>query len=514
MRLYGKCTAMVDWLKSDPHEVEWIVNNLYDRMGFKSILTSLSKDGGVDVFANHFDQETRSYLKCIIQVKRWKNPLGVKAVRELLGVKDDQKADKAIMVSISGYAKTAKEFANRHSMELIDKDVFEEMLGNAQLLRVDGSLVSPSDPNLPPNRRKSIHQLLLESRPEGLSREEIIERIFSPRFRITVKKEVLNQDIDELSRRGEIIEDEEKYYLRISDDEISRISQSLSSEIENLAQIFTEKDIHDFLNSKYKLPLPTISRLVPVREIIEQLVMAGKINKIVDGVFVSPRTLTRVRKFHWTRESLQKNILTLMHIPSEILEDSIEEVRTKMGFPMGGITKFFSRNPLERMPFMLIGIHFCKEQQAGFIQGTLLMPLFVNPAQALTKKELNSVRLRIQKTSAVNKGRPNAPQEEKGKSVVHVIAGAGIKVAGLKLFEEKAKQIYQYGSTLINLVEDFHLDDEFVLACAGSEICILAIYNFQRKEKFKVCLDKLLDKAEILQKFLIKAYEQCPPFIA
>jgi len=80
--------------------------------------------------------------------------------RELLGVKEDQKADRAVIVSVSGYTKPAKEFATRHEIQLINKAKFEELLEKVNLLKIDGSLTSAFDPNLPLNRKKFIRQLL------------------------------------------------------------------------------------------------------------------------------------------------------------------------------------------------------------------------------------------------------------------------------------------------------------------------------------------------------------------
>lgn len=502
-----KDEILVDWAKIDPHKVEWIVNNLYDKMGFRSILTSLSKDGGVDVIANYFSQEIQTYLKYVIQVKRWKKPVGVGIVRELLGVKEDQKADKAVMVSISGYARTSIDFASRHDIHLVDKDAFEEMLMKAQLLLVDGSLVSPSGPNLTLNRKKSIHKLLSESKPKGLLREEIIAGIASPRFRITVKKEVLDQDIDDLSKNGEIIEEEGKYYPTLSEDEISIISKNLSSDIASIRQVFTERDIYKLLEEKYKLPSPTAIRLIPLKDILEQLVQKGRINQIVEGVFISPSTLAKIKEFDWTRVTLRKNILDLIELQEDALEKCIEEVRTERGLPLGDQTQFFNRNLFEKMPFMIIALHFCEDRKAGCISGMLFLPLFMDPIRAMTERELQNAR--IKKETKKGRELKHVAKSENVDHAIHVSLGIGMET--IKVFEEKAKQICLYGSRLIDLMKEFHMDKEFTLGCTGSEIGILALYNFKTKEKFGDCLNRLLDKAEILQKFLAKMYEKCPP---
>ncbi len=88
-------------------------------IGVQLYLTAMSKDGGVDVSAYYFDQKTSTTLKYVIQVKRWKQAIGVHSVRDIQGAKTDNKADKAVIVSVSGFTKTAIEFAARNDVQLI-----------------------------------------------------------------------------------------------------------------------------------------------------------------------------------------------------------------------------------------------------------------------------------------------------------------------------------------------------------------------------------------------------------
>jgi hypothetical protein len=328
-----------------------------------------------------------------------------------------------------------------------------------------------------------------------------------------VKKEVLDQDIDDLSRSGEIIEEKEKYYPILSEDEISIVSNNLSSDIRSIRQVFTEKDVWNLLEQKYKLPSPTAVRLIPFKDIIKQLVQMGKINEIVEGVFISPNTLAKMKEFDWTRESLRKNILGLIKLKEDALEKSVEEVRIEKGLPLGGETGFFNRNLFEKMPFMVIGLHFCKDREAGYIVGKLFVPLFVDPINAMTKIELQDAKIE-KKDTAKRRGLKLERKSENSKHRAHIVAGLGISIETIRVFEEKAKQICLYGSGLIDLMKDFHIDKEFELGCVGKEIAIFAMCDFKREEKFGDCLNRLLDKAEILQKFLTKMYEKCPPPLA
>ncbi|MCC6261914.1 MAG: restriction endonuclease [Anaerolineales bacterium] len=101
-----------------PFEFENLVNNLFDRIGFDSKSTQASRDGGVDVVA--FDPRPILGGKVVIQAKRYKNVVGVSAVRDLYGTMINEGANKGILVATSHYGKDAYEFAKDKPIELID----------------------------------------------------------------------------------------------------------------------------------------------------------------------------------------------------------------------------------------------------------------------------------------------------------------------------------------------------------------------------------------------------------
>jgi restriction system protein len=101
-----------------PSEFENLVSNLFGKMGLETKLTRASKDGGVDAVA--FD--TRPILggKVVIQAKRYKNTVGVSAVRDLYGTMLNEGASKGIIVATSSYGPDAYEFSKDKPLELID----------------------------------------------------------------------------------------------------------------------------------------------------------------------------------------------------------------------------------------------------------------------------------------------------------------------------------------------------------------------------------------------------------
>ena len=105
-------------MELDPFQFENLVSNLFSKMGLETKQTRSSQDGGVDAIA--FD--TRPILggKIVIQAKRYKNTVGVSAVRDLYGTMLNEGATKGILVTTSSYGPHAFEFSKDKPMELID----------------------------------------------------------------------------------------------------------------------------------------------------------------------------------------------------------------------------------------------------------------------------------------------------------------------------------------------------------------------------------------------------------
>lgn len=99
-------------------EFESLVQNLFTSMGLEARQTRPSRDGGVDCIAYN----TQPILggKVVIQAKRYKNTVGVSAVRDLYGTLQNEGASKGILVTTSGYGAASFDFAKNKPIELID----------------------------------------------------------------------------------------------------------------------------------------------------------------------------------------------------------------------------------------------------------------------------------------------------------------------------------------------------------------------------------------------------------
>jgi restriction system protein len=104
-------------MELSPGEFETLITNLFQKMGLETRLTQPSRDGGVDCVA--YDPRPIFGGKVVIQAKRYKNTVGVSAVRDLFGTMQNEGASKGILVTTSGYGKASFEFAEGKPLELL-----------------------------------------------------------------------------------------------------------------------------------------------------------------------------------------------------------------------------------------------------------------------------------------------------------------------------------------------------------------------------------------------------------
>lgn len=124
-----------------PNEFEALITNLFEKMGLETRQTRPSRDGGVDTVA----WDTRPIMggKVVIQAKRYKNTVGVAAVRDLFGTVHNEGAGKGILVTTSGYGKASFEFADGKPLELLDGNNLLYLL--KEHADIDARIIPPED---------------------------------------------------------------------------------------------------------------------------------------------------------------------------------------------------------------------------------------------------------------------------------------------------------------------------------------------------------------------------------
>jgi len=113
----GALDTRPNLMELSPSEFESLITNLFEKMGLETRQTQASRDGGVDCVA--YDPRPIFGGKVVIQAKRYKNTVGVSAVRDLYGTMQNEGASKGILVTTSGYGKSSFEFAAGKPLELL-----------------------------------------------------------------------------------------------------------------------------------------------------------------------------------------------------------------------------------------------------------------------------------------------------------------------------------------------------------------------------------------------------------
>jgi restriction system protein len=122
-RLDSSDDSDVALLRSLPsRSLEYLVAALWSRIGYETSVTNATRDGGKDVIARR--EEPGRYETVLIECRQWDSHIPVTAVREMVGVMSDERANKGVVVAPGGFARgtgSATELAARiRTVELVN----------------------------------------------------------------------------------------------------------------------------------------------------------------------------------------------------------------------------------------------------------------------------------------------------------------------------------------------------------------------------------------------------------
>jgi len=111
-------------------ELEWkrfeeLATAFYIEKGIRAQATSLGADGGIDIKLYQADSDQAT---AIVQCKAWNTPVGVKQVREFLGVMVHEKIAKGFYVTSSGFTDEAKAFSKANQITLVTGEMLLMMI--------------------------------------------------------------------------------------------------------------------------------------------------------------------------------------------------------------------------------------------------------------------------------------------------------------------------------------------------------------------------------------------------
>jgi restriction system protein len=101
-------------------DFEILVAALFERIGYKIKLTQETRDGGYDILGIRVLSGLKEQI--VVECKKHSQRIGVKAVRELCGVVESSRANKGVLVGMSGFTSNARQFARRSRIDLIGWD--------------------------------------------------------------------------------------------------------------------------------------------------------------------------------------------------------------------------------------------------------------------------------------------------------------------------------------------------------------------------------------------------------
>ncbi|MBL8420817.1 MAG: restriction endonuclease [Dechloromonas sp.] len=112
-----------EWSLDLIRDLEWkrfenVCQQFYEKKGIRSETTALGPDGGIDI---RLYQDDSGRPTSIVQCKAWgERFVGVKPVRELLGVMTHERIEKAFFMTSGSYSEEAKSVAQANRITLID----------------------------------------------------------------------------------------------------------------------------------------------------------------------------------------------------------------------------------------------------------------------------------------------------------------------------------------------------------------------------------------------------------
>jgi len=115
-------SGIVDIDKMDGKTFEKYLKVFFEKLGYKVERTKYIGDYGADLVA------INNGVKTVIQAKRYKNRVGIKAVQEAVASKGYYNCDKAMVVTNSYFTNQAKTLASRNKVELWDRKLLVKHL--------------------------------------------------------------------------------------------------------------------------------------------------------------------------------------------------------------------------------------------------------------------------------------------------------------------------------------------------------------------------------------------------
>lgn len=111
-----------------PRHFEELVARLLSKKGYIVMLTPITHDGGFDIIAESRSISGIAPQKILVQCKRYRRPVGVNDIRQLIGTLVIFGGDRAVFATSSYFTKAAKLLAAYQRISLVDADALSHWI--------------------------------------------------------------------------------------------------------------------------------------------------------------------------------------------------------------------------------------------------------------------------------------------------------------------------------------------------------------------------------------------------
>ncbi len=119
-------SGIADVDEMDGRMFEQLLLKHFHKLGYKAKVTSDYADYGADLLL------VKDNTKYVVQAKRWKQKVGVKAIQEAVASIKHYKADRGIVITNSFFTSNARELAKSNGIELWDRDKLIDTMSRVQ----------------------------------------------------------------------------------------------------------------------------------------------------------------------------------------------------------------------------------------------------------------------------------------------------------------------------------------------------------------------------------------------
>jgi HJR/Mrr/RecB family endonuclease/uncharacterized Zn finger protein (UPF0148 family) len=125
----GKWITINDIDSISGYDFERVLKSLFQKMGYQVIHTTLSNDQGADLIVEKFN------VKTVVQAKNWQNNVTNSGIQEAVAAIKHYDAQRAMVISSSGFTQSARELAQSNNVVLWDRSILSSMLDENPIFR-------------------------------------------------------------------------------------------------------------------------------------------------------------------------------------------------------------------------------------------------------------------------------------------------------------------------------------------------------------------------------------------